>query len=105
MLIRRILLVAPMIVLLWAGPASAQSYGDVAGSGLERGGATVGGATVRAGNAWSGGGGGSQGVGDGDLARTGSNLTGLVQASVVLVGGGALLVLSGRRHGARRLAA
>lgn len=103
-MIRRILFVAPMLVMFWAGPASADhTYSHVLGTDQNRGGA---GTAIP---------GGSQGAtspqtprstGRGDnLARTGSNnVTPLIQGGVVLIGGGTMLVLVARRRQVARRA-
>jgi len=100
-MIRRTLIVVSMIFVLWAAPASAQSYGDVAGQ--DNGAGRI----VRNASAPSGGAVNAGSAGGGGLARTGANnVTPLVQSAVVLIGGGALLILvARRRHMARRLAA
>lgn len=107
MIVRRVLLVASMVVLLSGAPAYAQSYGD-----------------VPAGNRGQGGGGGA-GPGDpppfrlqaaqtgsatpagGDLPRTGqSNVVPMIQVAIVLMGAGTLLVLvTRRRHTSTRVPA
>ena len=97
-MIRRILLVASMLVVLWGRPAWAQSYGDVLDTAGSSGGS---GQVVAAGGAVAG----YEGD-DGSLAATGSNITPLIQAAIVLIGGGTMLVfVARRRHLARRAAA
>ena len=94
-MIRRTLLLAAMVVVLWGAPASAQSYGDILGEGdeIERV-VVTGTSTVE-----------FDGV-EGSLAQTGSNdIVPLVQGSIVLIGGGVLLVLVARRRRAARTAA
>jgi len=101
---RRALLVALMVVLVWAGPASAQTIGDPIGDYPP----TISPTTlatippvsvttlppevdeeeVEA-----------AGVSGGDLAKTGANnILPLIQAAIVLMGAGTLLVLVARRR-------
>lgn len=88
---RRALLAACTIVLLSAAPAAAQSYGDIGGAGQPRV------PTVVAGGE------GPVGAVDSGLARTGSNDTvPLVEAGIVMIGGGALLALVARRRRSER---
>ncbi len=90
---RRFLLATCTLLFLLASPAAAQSYGDILGEGQDRN-PTVNGVGQGAGAA-----------GDG-LAATGSNLVPLIQAAIVLIAGGSLLVFVARRRRAeRRLAA
>ena len=93
-MVRRALLVAAMLVLFWAGPASAQSYGDVLGTGQGSGQRVVAG----------GGQSGTASQAGGNLARTGQdNVEPLLQGAAVLIGTGMLLVLlARRRHTVRR---
>ena len=88
---RRVLFVASMLVMLWAGPASAEhTYGHVLDTGQNRGGAQP---VVT-----------NRPRGD-NLARTGSNnVTPLLQAAVVLIGGGTMLVFVARRRQVARRA-
>lgn len=106
-MIRRTLFLASLMVLLLAGPASAQTYGEILGSGgtrqtsgnvasASRGGATSAGSGLGAG-------GSSSSQGSGNLPNTGSNdIVPMVQASIALIGAGALLVLVARRRSAGR---
>ncbi len=86
-MVRRTLLVAAMLALLWAGPASAQTYGDILGTDQGTGVVAAGGQS------------GSAGAPGGDLPRTGQdNVEPLLQVAVVLLGTGMLLVLMARRR-------
>lgn len=96
-MIRRTLLVACVFVLVWAGPAAAQSYSDVLGQGQTRP------VAVDTGPAVQGGGVGSAkastGGSGGSLARTGSDIVvPLAQGAVALIGFGSLLALAARRR-------
>ena len=96
-MLRRSLLAVFALVLLWAAPAAAQSYGDVLGEGEGRTPTVVvGQAEVPAAST------GARNADAGDLARTGSNILPEVQAAIVLIGGGALLTLVARRRRTQR---
>ncbi len=101
-MVRRALFVASMVLLLWAAPASAQSYGDILGQapgGTQVVISSTGGTQVFTATAET------QEVGG--LARTGQdNVVPMVQAAIVLIGGGMLLLLvARRRHAVRRVTA
>ncbi len=100
-MIRRVVLVASMVTLLWAAPASAQTYAAVESVNQGQVVISSNGPAVQSG---SGNQVSSAGAGNGDFARTGSsNVTPLVQVGFVLLGGGALLVsVARRRRTARR---
>lgn len=107
MLCRRALLVATTLVLLWAGPVAAQVPGDPVGdypptvqptvvTTLPPGPTvpTTAAPDVEAASV------------EGGLARTGAGNVGpLIQAAIVLVGAGCLLVLVARRRRAQRRSA
>ena len=102
-MMRRTLLLAAMVVLLWGAPAYAQSYGDILAQGDETGDVVITG-TEGATSAGDGGSLATTSARDGgSLATTGRNdIVPLVQGSIVLIGCGVLLVLvARRRHTAR----
>ena len=107
-MVRRVLLVASMMVLLWAAPAHAQSYGDVLGNGEGQNGQGVNGQGQNgqgvSGNEQEQG--ANQGGAGRRTARTGQdNIVPLVQAGLLMVGGGTLLLFVARRRRiARRVA-
>ena len=104
MKLRRALLVAPMLLLLWVGVASAQVVGpDDYGGNLPTSLVSLPpGVTLPPGPEVESQGEGVQGAG-GPLARTGSdNIVPLIQAAIVLLGAGTLLVLVARRRSAER---
>jgi len=77
-----------MVVLLWAAPASAQTYGSVLNNKKTTTTTVVSPTTTP-----------PQGSGGTNLARTGSNnVVPLGQAAAVMVGAGTLLVLGTRRR-------
>jgi len=85
-MVRRVLLLASMVTLLWAAPASAQSYGNTLNQSQAQVVVSPSGPVVAQ-------------AGGGDLAHTGSSTAvPLVQTGIVLLGGGALLVRVGRRR-------
>lgn len=87
MLIRRTLLVATMVFMLWAAPAHAQTYGRTAGENQAQTGIVLAGQ------------GAGEEAGASSLARTGQdNIVSLVQLSMVLLGVGAMSVFVARRR-------
>jgi hypothetical protein len=81
-MIRKIIVIAFVVLALWAAPAAAQ-YGpddDVGGAGVDQGGGTA--------------------VGGGSLARTGSSASDLVPYGAVMVMVGGLVLVVARRRSA-----
>ena len=101
---RRALLLAPMLVLLWVGAASAQVGDDYPPTVVPTSLVTVPPGTVPPEVEVEIQGGVAREAGP--LARTGAdNIWPLIQAAIVLLGGGTLLVLVARRRRIERRAA
>jgi len=91
-----------MMILLWAAPAHAQTYGGVLGDGQTQGGQGQGQGQGGQGQGSAGGAGAGNGGdrdGRGDLARTGQdNIVPMAQVAFVLLGAGTLLAFVARRR-------
>jgi len=103
-MVRRALLVVPLVFFLWAAPAHADTYGNVLPTTIKRTPSTTP-AKVASTSRTQGSANDQRGDPGGGLARTGSdNAVPLGQTAIVLLGGGTLLVLVGRRRRVRQLA-
>lgn len=99
-MIRKVILIATVVVALWAAPAAAQYSpgGGVQGEGINQ---SDGGDVAGSGTDSSGSGSGS---GDSTLARTGSTVTDLAPYGAALIVVGGLVVMAARRRSTPDLA-
>lgn len=92
MMVRRLLVLASMVLFLWAAPAHADSYGQILDTGKTQTPKALGAPAVRAQTQ------SAPSRSGGRLAETGQDVAPLIQGGIVLLGAGTLLVLVARRR-------